>query len=696
MPRVPERDASHSDYANFTSDLWQGLDGKYNFYVNRWRRTLEFLRDQHWNTLKDYDRDVLPSWRRFPLQNYTLAFYNDFLTDYLKSEVRFSAVPASPDPQDIDAAELAEQLMSYLWDRLGMDRKRIDLGAWVMATGTGVLRIFWDTNTGDTIPVGVPTPDGGFMPIDLNTMQPKVGEPDMVDAGEIGVEVVSPQFVRWAPSPAQGVMIGILLTYEEAETFYGKEKADRLDYSETHQGIAADLNQIDQPGVTPSVDKRALVVEHYLPPSYQHPEGLWWTASGHGRELITPPWPLPGGIIPVVSFRWIPMPGERHIGLSPLYGITFENKVYEEITAKILEWYGKAKPKRLLKAGGGLTYGSFTDEPFQEVVVNQGGEPEMLQVDDAPAGLFRVLNLIQNDMQVTSGRVFEEGDQLPEGLASTRIRQPPEMKTSRSVTTALMNSRSAWREVGEVLMHYVGEFYNEERVVAVQGPDKGFLWRRFSGQQLVRDGDLAATIKVDDIPLFPQNRQNLRDTVIGLLQTQAGQILFADPSGQLDMDRVNAALQATGLDVNLNLTDPDVLEARNEIVEFQNWDGQTPLPEPQFWQNHSTHWDEKTAVLKSQRFKAWRPEARQAFLQNVQAHGQILDQQAAEEAQAMIEQEQQLRQVREQEELRADVMKEWARQLIELVAKTTGMEVEDVMGVLERPAQPPVEGAESE
>ncbi len=601
MSRVPKRGSDPGDYSKFTYELWEGLNGKYQFYVEKWRRTLEFLRDQHWQALKEFDREVLEDWRRFPLQNYTLAFYNDFLTDYLKSEVRFSAIPTSPDPKDIDAAELSEQLMKYLWDRLSLDRKKVDLGAWVMACGTGALRIYWDTNTGDQIPLAVPTPDGGMMPIDPDTLQPSVGEPMMVDAGEIAVEVVSPQFVRWAENPAHGVMIGILLGYEEAKAYYGKEVADRLTYSDTHEGISADLNQIEQPGVTPSIDQRTLVIEHYLPKSATHPEGLWWTAAQGGKTMIHTPWPLPGGRIPVVSFRWIPIPGEQHIGMSPLYGITFENKVYEEITAKILEWYQKAKPKVLLKSGGGLTHGDLTDEPFQELVVNAGGEPEPMTVSDAPQGLFRILQLVQNDMTVTSGRSFEEGDQLPEGLATMRIRQPSEMKTSKAITTAHISAKSSWKEVGEVLMHYVGNFYTEPRVVAIQGPDRGFLWREFTGEDLLSVGGLAASIQVEEIPLFPQNRQNLRDTVIALLQSQAGQILFAGPDGQMDMDRVKGALKATGLDQDLDVLDPDVMEARNEIVEFQNFRGQGQPPQPQPWQNSLVHWEEKTKILKSQR-----------------------------------------------------------------------------------------------
>lgn len=684
MPRLPQPGDNTDDFAKFTFELWEGLNGKYSFYVKRWRRTLEFLRDQHWQTLKELDREVIADWRRFPLQNYTLAYYNDFLTDYLKSEVRFSGVPNSSDPHDIDAAELSEQLLKDLWDRLDFDKVRVDLGAWIMACGTGALRVFWDTDTGNPVPLGLPQEDGSIVAIDPETLEPlpEGTEPVMVDRGEIGVEVISPQFVRWASNPAHGVMLGLLLSFEEAKTFYGEDVADRLTYSDSHEGMAASLNKIEQPGITPTVDQRTLVIEHYIPSSAENPGGLWWTSAQQGKMMIHPAWPLPAGRIPVIGFRWIPLPGEDYIGVSPLYGITFENKIYEEITARILEWYQKAKPKRLLKSGGGITHGDITDEPFQELIVNQGAEPDMLEIQDAPQGLFRILQIAQNDMMMSSGRAFEEGDEIPEGVATQRIRTPGELKGSKSVTSAHIASKSSWKNVGEILLHYAGNFYNENRIVAIQGPDKGFMWREFAGENLMTKDGLAATLHVDEIPLFPQSRQNLRDSVIGLLQSPAGQILFAGPDGQLDMDRIKGALQATGLDANMDIVDPDVLEARNEQNDFKNLqEGQDP-PTLQSWQNNTTHWIEHTNILKSIRFKAWSPQAQKAFLEHVSETEEALNEAAEGEAQAMVEQEKELRRVREQEELRADVMKEWAKSLIELVKETTGVEVNDILGAV--------------
>lgn len=681
MGRLPKPGDPASAYSRLSFSLWESLSGKYMFYMDRWRRTIQFIRDQHWDTLNVFSPEVLPKWRRFPIHSYTLAYYNDYLSDFLKSEVRFSAVPISPDSRDIDSAELADQLLKYLWVALDMDKKRIDLASWLLACGTAYLRVYWNTNTGDQVPLAIPTPDGGMIPVHPLTLQPTVGEPVMVDRGEIAVEVVSPQLVRFADAPAYGVMVGILLTCEEAEIYYGEDVARRLKYSTEYQ--VPDLNFAVYPGVSPAKAERALVIEHYLPRSAVHPNGLWWTSSNDGSFLLHRPWELPAGRIPIISFRWIPIPGEPHLGLSPLYGLTFQNKAHEEILARILEWYQKAKPKRLLKQGGGIAPGDITDEPYQELTVNVGGEPEDMEVSDAPAGLFRVLDIIQRDMAITSGAAFEEAGELPEGLAISRFRAPAETKTNKSVSTAFHNTKASWKEVGETLLHYVSEFYNEPRVVAIQGADRSFLWKEFSGSSLKRGDSLAFTLFVDDIPLFPSNRQNLRDTVIAVLQSPAGQILFSGPDGRIDIDRVRAAIQAAGLDTSLDYTDPDVLEARNEHTVFQNWNG-GDLPKPQSWQNHLTHYTEHANVLKSQSFGAWAPERQAMFIQHFSETAEILNRQAEEETQALVDQEQKMRRVRETEEVRADVIRQWAMAAINMVAETTGLEVKNVMEILKK------------
>jgi len=673
MPHViPGPEEPKEDFARFTFDAWRDLDNTYAFWIERWKRSLEYLRSQHWNTLKSVDPDKLPEWKRYPVINYTLAFYADYLSDFLKSEIRYSAMPASPDPSDIDSAEIIEQLNMYLWDKLELAQKRIQLAAWLLSCGTAYLRVYWNTNTGKMIPLAIPGPDGQLIAINPMTGEPSPGmEPVMLDQGEIGVEVVSPQYVRYSPIPAHGVMIGLLLSREEAESLYN-EKAEELNYTSTYDDFDSNLQTIETPTMTPSKDERALVIQHYIPRSSLHPDGLWWVAGGNDL-LLAGPWPLPGGEVPIVPFIWIPVPGNEHIGISPLYDLTFSNKLYDEIVARVLEWHNKVKPKILLKSGGGLTYGDINDEPFQELAVNPGGEPEFMEVRQAPDTFFKTMQDAQNDMMAIGGYMFKKGGMggsPAPGESSRAFRRPTEVIEEGPTAVAIMNSKASWEQLGRLMASYAAAFYAEPRVIAVQGKDRMYQWREFTGSIDLKD--VSATIRVDEVSLYPWSRASLRDSVYSVLDSQFGQMLFMNEDGSPDMDRLSAAMNATGIDRSIPSLDPDVIEARNENMAFKEGRGGDG---PQFWQDHGAHLDEHEKVLKSMEFKSWPQQAQQAFVQHVQGTSQMLNQAADQEQQAMIDMEKALREVRETAELQADLKKMVAEMVISSISEAIASEI---------------------
>jgi hypothetical protein len=100
---------------------------------------------------------------------------------------------------------------------------------------------------------------------------------------------------------------------------------------------------------------------------------------------------------------------------------------------------------------------------------------------------------------------------------------------------------------------------------------------------------------------------------------------------------------------------------------FQEGGDPSTLPQPQFWQDHAKHYAEHVKPLKGNTFKSWPPAGQQAYLQHVEATGQILNEQAQEEAQAMIQQEQALRQVREDVETQANIREMVAQMVMEIV-----------------------------
>src|SRR5512147_2580543 len=135
MSRKLPDSISPDEMARFTKERWRELSDFYGMWGIRWKRSIDFIRSLHWNTLRLVDVEKIPEWRRFPVVNFTLATYSDFLNQFMQSKVRFSAVPDNPmDPSSVSAAELADQVLKYFWDKLEIDYLKIDLSSWLMAT----------------------------------------------------------------------------------------------------------------------------------------------------------------------------------------------------------------------------------------------------------------------------------------------------------------------------------------------------------------------------------------------------------------------------------------------------------------------------------------------------------------------------------------------------------------------------------
>jgi len=672
MARLPKIDQNPAELARFSSDSWRELDSFYTFWTARWQRSLDFIRALHWRTLQELETSQIPEWKRFPVANMTLAFYSDYISQFMKSRVRFTAVPASADAEDVTGAEVADIALRYAWNLLSFDEKKVDIAAWLTATGNADLRIFWNTDTGDMIPLAVPMKgkDGKMqlVPINPDTGQPDptMSEPKMIDAGEIGIEVVPPQLVRTGIKPSMGKMVGSLYTYDEALIRYGEERAEKLHYAQQGGATAFDLLSVFPAGGATNTQETALVIEHYLPKGNRHPGGLWWTSSND--QIITQPAPLPGRHIPMVHFRWIPLPGHPEMGLTPIYDMTFSNKTYDEMLARILEWLNRVVPKVFRQSGDGLKYGDITDEPFQEIVTNPGLQPVIPAVPGPPEHFFRIKQDVMDDALMTGGYRFQRQADLPAGASQSR-RQPATLQgEGETVALALINSKPSWTRTGYILLDYMARFYTEPRVASMIGPDRTLQWQEFSGADLK---NMNATLFVDELPLYPFNRQALRDTVLGLMESNAGAMIFAGADGQLDRDRVDAAMSAVGIDVAAETLDPDILEAKNEITMFKMLkEGQEP-PQMMPWQDHAQHVAVKTRAMKSLTYRAWSKESQDALLKNVGEHEQALAESEKAGQASMLENEKALRDIRAQAETSKDVRTALGEALVQKFVEIT-------------------------
>jgi hypothetical protein len=276
-----------------------------------------------------------------------------------------------------------------------------------------------------------------------------------------------------------------------------------------------------------------------------------------------------------------------------------------------------------------------------------------------------------DDIASVGGYKFRRQQSVGGGEATQRVRQPVKSQgEGQEVALAVLSSEASWKQLGYVLLDYAAKFYVDQRVISVVGPDQTYQWREFQGSDLQ---NLPATLHIDKQALYTWNRQSLRDTVIAVLGTPAANVLFVGEDGQLDKDRINAAMNAAGIDVAPEALDMDVVEAKNEHVVFRSLpapqEGQQASagPQPQSWQNHAKHYAEHVKLLKSVTFSAWAPHQKQAFLQHVEQTGQIIQQAQEAQQQSVLAQEKQLREIRASAETAQDVRTALGEKLVDVL-----------------------------
>lgn len=668
MAKLPKDLSNPRELAIYTKDSWQGLDGFYKSHFRRWRRVADFIRSIHWlvRDARDPDRDtetILTAFegrkRRYPVVNITLAFYREFLTQFLQSRVRFSAVPASPDPEDVAVAELADRVLTALWDITDLESKRVDLAAWLITTGNADLRVYWNEDTGNLVPEVAVGPDGNPVP---------TGQ--MLDAGEVAVEVVPPTLCRYPLDYPGSVMVGIPYSYDQAVVRFGEEVAERLSYSELTTFNTITLEPV-------SLEKAAMIIEHYLPRSSRFPEGLWWVSSED--MLLEGPSPLPSRFPPVVHFRWIPLPGHPTMGLSPLYEITYTNKLIDRILKRTEEWSQARKTLLVRTVGDGLMKDELLagDEPVKEVAVPANTAPNVIEVGQTPPEFTALrAEALQTSMFLGGFTApFIKPKEIPAGETLRPLQQPRLLNEGESIALALLNAKSAWQKLGYILLDFVARFYDDTRAIALVGQDRTYQWLQFRGADLKNAN---AYIHVDEKPLFTWNRDSRRNAILTLLDSKVASSLFISPDGTPDLDKINAAIEAAGLDFPLDTLDPDVLAARNENNLFPV--SQEPIPVNP-WDDHAKHLVEHKREAKTLRYRSWSEEAKRNHMNHMAAHEEAIAEAAERQRQSLVEQERLLRTIRSETEATRDVRIALGEYLVELLfdalRKTAGLDKND-------------------
>lgn len=639
-----------------------------------WTQNLLFLQGLQWWAYDRVTGQFAPPkkspWKERPVRNILVPYAKHQLAKLTKNRPRTSCVPASTDPEDIQAGKLGDDVLRAKWQELRLSKVWRRTISWVIATGNGFLMPYWNRNSGILMPLttivqaakmnretGQPEADpatGEMLaeevecPCDQDgnpIMTPEGGydleaQPAYIDIGEVGHRVLSPFQVFPDPDAESteemhDLVVVDVCTLREirrnwphveeplvAEDVTDIERFDQLISTltagpDTHLTGGSYLEEVDVP--------KAMVLYYFEKPCSEYPFGRSWVTVG--RQLLEEPGPLPEGIWPaIVHLKDIEVPGRFHAEATMTSAVGLQRE-YNEATAHIKEHHNLLlRGKWLVPIGSNIRRGQITAAPGEVIQHTPGLPPKMAELRPLPAEVYNERERILGDFRlVTSVREVSMGDPPP-GVSSGRAFLVLQEADDSDLGPMIEMYEEAVALDGWLMLQIIQRFYEEERLIRVSGENRRYQVRAFRG------ADLSAIVDVEPQTgsAFPWSKTAMQSMMIDLAR-EVPAVFTDQDTGQFDVERFRRLLpiggdEAIGLDSDL-----DISEALTEEDSFAYWDGASPLPVPLPWQNHVLHARQHARVLKSGTFKKWPPPSQQAFIAHWMAHNAEI--QAAIEAQ---------------------------------------------------------------
>jgi len=624
-----------------------------------WTQNLLYLSGHQWWTYDSTTGTFVPpkpsKWRERPVRNLLKPYYKHFMAKAIKNKPVPICVPASTDPEDIDAAELGNEVVKGKFQELNLSRTLRRAIAWLVPTGNACIMPYWNERSGILEPlttlvqavehdgalggqpvaekiIEVPADRNGEPILDEQGNYDLMAEPAYYDIGEVGYKVLSPFQVFTDPDAEceedmNFVLVVESLTMREIHRRWPESmekdlagedtsEMDRFDDMMSSMATGADTHLVPSQTQRDIDLPKAYVLHYFEKPEEEYPEGRHWVTCN--QKLLEAPGPLPDGIWPPVVWLWdVDAPGRLH-GDATITDAVGLQREYNEICAQIKEHHNLLlRGKWLVPIGSNIRRGQITTQPGEVIQHTPGLAPQMADLKPLPAKVYEEREKVLSDFEfITSMHKISMG-QPPPGVTSGRAFLTLQEADDSDLGPFLQMLENGVAKIGWLTIQLIQRFYDDERMVRVSGENQKYQVRTFKG------ADLRSIVDVEPQAgsAFPWSVVAKQSMMIDLAQTVPQ--IFMDPdTGMFDVDRFRRLLPIGGDEAVGIGSDLDVSEAKREEETFEMFAGEIDeqgdpvIPRVLPWQNHALHARQHSRTLKGTAFLQWPPENQQLLIQH--------------------------------------------------------------------------------
>jgi hypothetical protein len=581
-----------------------------------------------------------------------------------KTRPTFTVVPGSASDEDVNAANLGEQVMRYLWKHLDAQEITTKALYWSRICAAGFVKCYWDSTVGDSTEVLVssatneviaaPGPDGRPGP----PMRPHMLAPGVppgpqrdqaigqfaqslgMQPGAIRVKKVSMGDIQLAAlSPFQMFPDPLADTFDECEwvieeSVKSKEYVQRRYDVELNPDTPANPGMVEVrlgtfiPGSSPY--KGVKIREFWAKPSSQFPTGrrvVW----AQGKVLQEDKSPF--DCLPYVMFSSIPVPGrlwptsvtEQLRGpqteLNKVKSQMAENRNRVGNPTVLASRQAVQDPERFadsVSTPGGIYFADASYGPINQQI-------SYLEAPGLPEYVPEEIQRIEESIQEISGQHEVSSAQVPPGVtAASAINLLQEADDTR-LGPGITDYENQLAKLGGKILSLVANYYTDERTIRIAG-DNG-AWQIFPFRGAMLRGN--SHVQVQTGSAFPQSKAAKQAALIEILRMLAQMQYQFTPK---DLAQFLQDYEIGGAEKLIEQYTRDEQQVNRENI----WLAQGKALPINDYDNDQAHVDGHEDFEKSQAFQALSPDIQRVFELHVAAHRERLQQQQQQELQQQL------------------------------------------------------------
>lgn len=194
-------------YAVYSKSLMEEQRSAMEPLFITWTQNILFLAGLQWWKYDPFAGGFVlpkvPIWKERPVRNLLLPMFKTFLGKVLKNRPASTSIPASTEPQHLQAAQLGNEVLEAKWFELKNSQLLRRAATWVFTTGNAWILTYWNKDSGLLIPL---TAQVQAAKHDATTGEPVLGDPTPMTDEMTGQPMVDPATGQPAMQQGEPVM----------------------------------------------------------------------------------------------------------------------------------------------------------------------------------------------------------------------------------------------------------------------------------------------------------------------------------------------------------------------------------------------------------------------------------------------------------------------------------------------------------